>query len=96
MNKKIVPFAAMALTFTLASCGKSLPTRTAHKDVNIYSTKFREGDMWVTKSNLTWKQSYDAVVAQTKKTTGEIRDEYLHLAEDLLMETGAIVPLYYY
>lgn len=98
MNKKLVPFAAMALSFTLASCGASLPKRTAHKDVNIYSTKFfnATSGKFEEKKNLTWKDSYDAVVAETKKTTGKVRDEYLHLAEDLLMETGAIVPLYYY
>ncbi|NLB48617.1 MAG: peptide ABC transporter substrate-binding protein [Erysipelotrichia bacterium] len=45
---------------------------------------------------MTWAQSYDAVIAKTKTTTGSVRNEYLHQAEDILMSTGAITPIYYY
>lgn len=66
--------------------------KKAHKDEAIYSAKI-DG---VKKDNLTWSQSYDAIIAKTKVTTGDERIEYLHQAEDLLMSTGAICPLYYY
>ncbi len=44
----------------------------------------------------TWAESYDAIIAQVK-TSGdaEKRFELMHEAEDILMETGAICPIYY-
>lgn len=40
---------------------------------------------------------YDALVAQIKSTTDFVeREALLHKAEDILMETGAVVPIYYY
>lgn len=90
---KKIPFVALGLVGALTSCGtKPAVTRKAHKDEAIYSATI-DG---VKKDGLTWKQSYDAVIAKTKVTTGEERNEYLHQAEDILMSTGAIVPLYYY
>lgn len=75
------------------SCGSSpLPERTAHKDEAIYSAKI-DGTV---KNNLTWADAYDAVIAKTKVTSGAERNEYLHQAEDILMSTGAIAPIYYY
>lgn len=67
-------------------------TKKDHKDEAIYSATI-DG---VKKDNLTWAQSYDAVIAKTKVTSGDERIEYLHQAEDILMSTGAICPLYYY
>lgn len=91
---KKIPFVALGLVGALTSCGtKPEPVaRKAHKDEAIYSATI-DG---VKKDGLTWKQSYDAVIAKTKVTTGDVRNEYLHQAEDILMSTGAIVPLYYY
>ena len=75
------------------SCGGSpLPERAAHKDEAIYSAKI-DGTV---KNNLTWADAYDAVIAKTKVTSGAERNEYLHQAEDILMSTGAIAPIYYY
>ncbi|MCR4623021.1 MAG: peptide ABC transporter substrate-binding protein [Clostridiales bacterium] len=43
-----------------------------------------------------WKE-YDALIAEIKMTTDfEKRAELMHQAEDILMDTGAIVPIYYY
>jgi len=70
------------------ACNGPLPTRAAHKDEAIYSAKI-DGQV---KNGLTWKQSYDAVIAKTKSTSGAERNEYLHQAEDILMGTGAITP----
>lgn len=91
-NRKI-PFVALCLVGALAACGTTPEVeRKAHKDEAIYSATI-DG---VTRTGLTWKESYDAVIAKTKVTTGEARNEYLHQAEDILMSTGAIVPIYYY
>lgn len=45
----------------------------------------------------TWAESYDAIIAQVK-TSGDAnkRFELMHDAEDILMESGAICPIYYY
>ncbi len=74
------------------ACNGPLPTRAAHKDEAIYSATI-DG---VKKDNLKWADAYDAVIAKTKNTAGDERNEYLHQAEDILMSTGAIAPIYYY
>lgn len=46
---------------------------------------------------LTWADSYDAIIASVKAETDPVkRFELMHQAEDILMETGAICPIYYY
>ncbi len=45
----------------------------------------------------TWAQTYDVLIDAIKRQTDrEIRYEMMHLAEDILMQTGCILPLYYY
>ncbi len=45
----------------------------------------------------TWAETYDVLISMIKTCKDkEARYEMMHLAEDLLMETGCIVPLYYY
>ena len=45
----------------------------------------------------TWAETYDVLIAKIKSCTdSEARYAMMHLAEDMLMETGCIVPLYYY
>ena len=47
--------------------------------------------------NGTWADTYDQVIASVKANTDtESRYAMMHVAEDLLMGTGAITPLYYY
>lgn len=98
-KSKLLATAVLGAAFVLTSCGgKSGGDRVPHKDYKGYTTKFYNEDSktWEAKSNLTWAESYDAIVAKTKSTSGKIRDEYLHLAEDLLFQTNAICPIYYY
>ena len=53
-----------------------------------YETKVEDG---------TWAETYDVLIAAIKScTNSEYRYAMMHLAEDMLMETGCIVPLYYY
>ena len=47
--------------------------------------------------NGTWAQTYDVLISTIKSCTdNETRYELMHLAEDMLMSTGCIVPLYFY
>ena len=44
-----------------------------------------------------WADSYDAIIGKVKTSTdAEERFTLMHDAEDILMETGAICPIYYY
>lgn len=48
-------------------------------------------------NGLTWADSYDATIASIKTETDPVkRFELMHDAEDILMETGTICPIYYY
>ena len=45
----------------------------------------------------TWAETYDVLIATIKGETDNVkRYEMMHIAEDILMSTGCIVPLYYY
>ena len=58
--------------------------KDAHKDYAGYEGK-------------TWAESYDAIIAQVKASNNaEERFDLMHQAEDILMSTGAICPVYYY
>ena len=47
--------------------------------------------------NGTWAETYDVLISVIKSCGRDsVRYELMHLAEDLLMESGCIVPLYYY
>ena len=63
--------------------------REGHKSYKGYSFDGKDG--------LTWAESYDACIAKVKAETDPAkRFELMHEAEDILMTTGAICPLYYY
>lgn len=48
-------------------------------------------------TGLTWAQSYDTLIAQVKASKDPVeRFALMHKAENVLMSTGAICPLYYY
>ncbi len=55
------------------------------------------GYSYDTQTGLTWAQSYDALIAQVKASKDPVeRFALMHKAENVLMSTGAICPLYYY
>ena len=70
----------------------------AHKDAAIYQADVNnDGTVADNEKNLTWAQSYDVLMANAaKETNANKRFQILHNAETLLMETGAICPIYYY
>ena len=61
----------------------------AHKDYAGYS--------YDGKDNLTWAESFDVIISKIKASKdAEERFALMHQAEDILMSTGAICPLYFY
>ena len=53
-----------------------------------YETKVENG---------TWAETFDVLITTIKgETDAEKRFELMHIAEDMLMSTGCIVPIYYY
>lgn len=68
----------------------------AHANLKMYSIDLTPyGGAKI--ENGTWAETYDVLMGLIKSSTDEVkRFEMMHLAEDMLMETGAIVPLYFY
>ena len=45
----------------------------------------------------TWAETYDVLISEIKKCTDNtVRYQMMHIAEDMLMSTGCICPIYYY
>ena len=56
-----------------------------------------DGTISANEKGLTWAKSYDVMIGQVKKSSDQnVRFKLMHKAEDLLMSTGAICPLYNY
>ena len=69
----------------------------AHADLAIYDLDLTAYGYDVKVEDGTWAETYDVLISIIKKCTDvETRFELMHLAEDILMETNALVPLYYY
>ncbi len=63
--------------------------RDAHKTYAAYSYDGKTG--------LTWSESYDVIIGKIKSSSDQTeRFKLMHEAEDLLMSTGCICPIYYY
>lgn len=63
--------------------------KDAHATYAAYSYGGEDG--------LTWAESYDKLIADIKASTDPAeRFELMHKAEDMIMSTGAICPIYYY
>ena len=69
----------------------------ANKDIAIYDLDLTEYGYDVKVEDGTWAQTYDVLISTIKSCKDEeVRYELMHLAEDMLMDTGCIVPLYFY
>ncbi len=68
-----------------------------YKDAKYYSldlTKFGYDDKV---ENGTWAETYDVLISRIKTCTDtENRYAMMHMAEDMVMATGCITPIYYY
>ena len=66
-------------------------------DAKIYSLDLTSYGYDTKVENGTWAETYDVLISAIKSCTdAESRYAMMHLAEDMLMDTGCIVPLYFY
>lgn len=71
--------------------------RGAHADVAMYSVDCTDLGVDLKVENGTWAETYDAMIKIIKSSSDqELRFAMMHKAEDLLMSTGCITPIYYY
>ena len=71
--------------------------KDAHADIAMYSMDLTDLGYDVKVENGTWAETYDVLIGLVKTCTDtETRYELMHRAEDLLMSTGCITPLYFY
>ena len=69
----------------------------AHADLKMYDLDLTAYGYETKVEDGTWAETYDVLIAAIKSCTdSNNRYAMMHLAEDMLMETGCIVPLYYY
>ena len=69
----------------------------AHADVAIYDMDLTAYGYDIVVEDGTWAETYDVLISTIKSCTdAETRYALMHVAEDILMSTGCIVPLYYY
>ena len=68
-----------------------------HASVAVYDLDLTDLGYDVKVEDGTWAETYDVLISLIKTCTDtNTRFELMHRAEDLLMSTGAIVPLYFY
>ena len=68
-----------------------------HADVAVYSLDLTSFGYDIKVENGTWAETYDVLISEIKKCTDEeTRFAMMHLAEDMLMDTGCINPIYFY
>ena len=68
-----------------------------NESLAAYSLDISDLGYDVTVENGTWAETYDVLIDTiNKESDQEKRFELMHRAEDFIMETGALTPLYYY
>lgn len=71
--------------------------KDANADVQAYSLDLTDLGYDTKVTDGTWAETYDVIIADIKACTDkDTRYKLMHRAEDLLMSTGCICPLYYY
>lgn len=71
--------------------------RGAHESLAMYSIDLTDCGSELKVENGTWAETFDACIAEIKACRdNDNRYKMMHKAEDLLMSTGCITPLYYY
>jgi len=69
----------------------------AHADLAMYNLDLTDLGYDIKVENGTWAETYDVLISTIKACTDTtVRYELMHRAEDMLMATGCIVPLYFY
>ena len=71
--------------------------RDEHSSLAIYSLDLRLYGYDVLVEKGTWAETYDVLIETIKNCPdAEARYKLLHLAEDMLMSTGCVMPLFFY
>lgn len=71
--------------------------RGTHKYDAIYDLDLTPYGLDIQVEDGTWAETYDVLIGVIKSTADrDTRYQLMHLAEDMLMDTGCILPLYYY
>ena len=71
--------------------------REDHASVAIYSMDLTPYGYDIKVENGTWAETYDVLIPLIKQCTDNTtRCALMHVAEDMLMSTGAILPIYFY
>lgn len=69
----------------------------ANADVKAYSLDITDLGYETKVENGTWAETYDVLIEDIKSCTdNDTRYKLMHRAEDMLMATGCITPIYYY
>ncbi|MBQ2786155.1 MAG: hypothetical protein IJF02_06600 [Oscillospiraceae bacterium] len=69
----------------------------AHANLKIYDLDLTSFGLDIKVENGTWAETYDVLIAEIKKCSDmDKRYSMMHLAEDMLMATGCLTPVYYY
>lgn len=70
--------------------------RDNHKNASIYDLDLTDYGINYKVKAATWSETYDRLIAEIKSCDdSETRYDLMHLAEDMLMSTGCITPIYY-
>ena len=71
--------------------------KDANANVKLYDLDLTPYGLDTKVEKGTWAETYDVLISAIKSCT-DVSNRYamMHLAEDMLMETGCITPLYYY
>ncbi len=68
-----------------------------HANLKIYSLDLTGLGYETKVENATWAETYDVLISTIKACTeAETRYELMHIAEDMLMATGCLTPIYFY
>ena len=68
-----------------------------HANLKMYNLDLTSFGYDIKVENGTWAETYDVLVKEIKACTNpETRFAMMHVAEDMLMDTGCLTPIYYY
>ena len=69
----------------------------AHEKVAAYSLDLTALGYETKVENATWAQTYDVLISTIKSCTdADKRYKMMHMAEDMLMKSGCVTPIYFY
>ena len=91
------PSTFLDLWITTSGNNDSQLGKGAKKDLAIYSLDLTPYGLDIKVDNGTWAETYDVLIGEIRKCTDTAnRFAMMHLAEDMLMDTGCLVPLFFY